>query len=51
MGGVRGSEGDRVVLEEAAPDCCGGEAAGCETRDDAEVVKAAFEGASEVRVG
>ena len=38
-------------IEEAAPDYGGGEAAGCEARDDAEVVGAAFEGAPEVGVG
>ena len=38
-------------IEEAAPDFGGGEAMGLEARDDAEVVRAAFEGAPEVRVG
>ncbi len=38
-------------IQEAAPDFGGGEAAGCEACDDAEVVRAAFEGTPEVRVG
>ena len=38
-------------VEEAAPDLGGGEAAGREARDDAEVVGAAFEGAPEVGIG
>lgn len=45
LGGLGGG-----YIEEAAPDLGGGEAAGREARDDAEVVGAAFEGASEVRV-
>jgi hypothetical protein len=46
LGGLGGG-----YIEEAAPDFGGGEAAGREARDDAEVVGAAFEGAPEVRVG
>ena len=38
-------------VEKAAPDFGGGEAAGREARNDAEVVGAAFEGAPEVGVG
>ena len=46
---VGGLEGGHV--EEAAPDLGGGEAAGGEARDDAEVVGAAFEGTPEVGIG
>ena len=46
LGGLEGGH-----IEEAALDLGGGEAAGREARDDAEVVGAAFEGAPEVRVG
>lgn len=45
LGGLRGGH-----VEEAAPDFGGGEAAGREARDDAEVVGAAFEGAPEFGV-
>ena len=38
-------------IKEAAPNFGGGEAAGREARDDAEVVRATFEGAPEVRIG
>ena len=38
-------------IEEAAPDFGGGEAAGCQVRNNAKVVRAAFEGAPEIRVG
>ena len=45
LGGLGGGH-----IDEAAPDFGGGEAAGREVRDDAEVVGAAFEGAPEVGV-
>lgn len=41
----------KTGIEEAAPDFGGGEAAGCEARDDTKVVRAAFGGAPEIRVG
>lgn len=46
LGGLRGGH-----VKEAAPDIGGGKASCCETRDDAEVVGAAFESAPEVGVG
>lgn len=46
LGGLGGGH-----IEEAAPDFGGGEAAGREARDNAEIVGAAFEGAPEVGVG
>lgn len=45
LGGLRGRH-----VEEAAPDFCGGEAAGREASDDAKIVRATFEGPPEVRV-
>ena len=46
LDGLRGGH-----VEEAAPDFVGRKAAGREPRDDAEVVRATFEGAPQVRVG
>ena len=46
LGGLGGGH-----IEEAAPDFSGGEAAGHEARDDAEVVGAAFKGAPESGIG
>ena len=40
----------RGHIDEAAPYSSGGEAAGRETRDDAEIIGAAFEGAPEVGI-
>ena len=38
-------------IKEATPNFGGGKTAGREARDDAEVVRATFEGAPEVRIG
>ena len=46
LGGLGGGQ-----IEEAAPDLGGGKAAGREARDDAEVIRAAFESAPEVGIG